>query len=47
MEQYRQLTKDEGIRYGDITTQYPEEATQYRPEIILLSVVMEHLTSLR
>lgn len=43
IRQYREITKDENVVYGDITLQYPLEATDFKPEIILLSEVLEHL----
>lgn len=45
IQQYKHLTTDEQVVYGDITLKYPEEAIVYQPEIILLSEVLEHLSS--
>ena len=43
IQQYIQLTKDENVVFGDITTRYPDEAIKFKPDIILLSEVLEHL----
>ena len=43
IQQYKELTKDGQVVWGDITDCYPAEATSFNPDIILLSEVLEHL----
>ncbi len=43
IELYLSITKDKNVVYGDITLDYPKEAIEFDPEIILLSEVLEHL----
>ncbi len=43
IQQYSKITKDENVVYGDITSHYPVQAINFKPEIILLSEVLEHL----
>lgn len=43
IQQYSKITKDENVVYGDITSHYPAEAINFKPGIILLSEVLEHL----
>jgi hypothetical protein len=40
---YKQLTNDENVLFGDIMDGYPLEAINFRPGIVLLSEVLEHL----
>lgn len=43
LQQYKQLTNDENIVFCDISESYPVEAINFKPQIILLSEVLEHL----
>ncbi len=43
IEEYKALSSDDNVCYGDITNSYPEAATAFEPEIILLTEVLEHL----
>ena len=43
LQLYRQLTKDENVVFGDITSHYPVEVTHFNADIVLLSEVLEHL----
>lgn len=45
IEQYRQITNNNDVVYGDITHQYPLQTISFNPDIILLSEVMEHLAA--
>lgn len=44
IEQYTALTRDDKVVFGDITLEYPPEAIAFKPDIILLSEVLEHLS---
>ena len=44
IEQYTALTNDSNVVYGDITKEYPQQAIAFKPDIILLSEVLEHLS---
>ena len=44
IEQYTVLTHDSNVVYGDITKEYPQQAITFKPDIILLSEVLEHLS---
>ena len=44
IEQYTALTNDNNVVYGDITKEYPQQAIAFKPDIILLSEVLEHLS---
>ena len=44
IEQYTSLTIDSNVVYGDITKEYPQQAIAFKPDIILLSEVLEHLS---
>ncbi len=41
---YSEITKDKNVLYGDITLEYPPTAISFKPDIILLSEVLEHLS---
>ncbi len=43
LQQYKQLTNDDSIVLGDIMENYPLAAINFKPAIILLSEVLEHL----
>ena len=44
IEKYTALTNDSNVVYGDITIEYPQQAIAFKPDIILLSEVLEHLS---
>ena len=44
IEQYTVLTGDSIVVYGDITIEYPTQAIAFKPDMILLSEVLEHLS---
>ncbi|MEO6721818.1 MAG: methyltransferase domain-containing protein [Ferruginibacter sp.] len=44
IRQYTSITNDANVFYGDITIQYPAEVIAFKPQLILLSEVLEHLT---
>jgi hypothetical protein len=44
IKQYSVITKDENVFRADITIQYPPEVIDYKPQLVLLSEVLEHLT---
>lgn len=44
ISRYRELTNDPQVYEADITVQYPDEATRFKPGVILLSEVLEHLS---
>ena len=44
IEQYTVLTGDSNVVYGDITIEYPTQAIAFKPDMILLSEVLEHLS---
>ncbi len=43
IRQYISITNDERVFLGDVTMAYPEEAKAFKPELILISEVLEHL----
>ena len=43
-KQYSAITNDNAVYTGDIMQAYPIATTDFKPEIILLSEVLEHLT---
>ena len=43
IQQYTSLTKDTNVFEADITIHYPKEVIQFKPELILLPEVLEHL----
>lgn len=43
--EYTILTGDDQVVYGDIILEYPPKATAFKPDIILLSEVLEHLSN--
>ena len=43
MATYEKLTGDKNYLYADITNNYPEAAVNFKPDIILLGEVLEHL----
>jgi 2-polyprenyl-3-methyl-5-hydroxy-6-metoxy-1,4-benzoquinol methylase len=43
IEEYKTLSGDANVVYGDIASSYPAAAIQFAPQIILLTEVLEHL----
>ncbi len=43
IEEYRAMTKDEMVFKGDIMVEYPTTVVALKPELILLTEVLEHL----
>lgn len=43
IRQYISITKDENVFKGDITLEYPSETTAFKPALVLISEVLEHL----
>ena len=43
IRQYISITNDKRVFQGDITIAYPDEAKAFKPELILISEVLEHL----
>ena len=41
---YHSLVNDDNVFHADITVQYPAETIAFKPQLILLSEVLEHLT---
>jgi 2-polyprenyl-3-methyl-5-hydroxy-6-metoxy-1,4-benzoquinol methylase len=42
---YSRITGDKNVMFADITAAYPAEATGFKPDIVLLSEVLEHLAA--